>query len=69
MDFLASLGMDTYYGLVYHANQFAVLPGQPRSLAVGVNTGFGDASEVLIFDAGVERSNVWETSTIIQERS
>ncbi len=55
---MASLGMDTYYGLVYHANQFAVLPGQPRSLAVAVNTGFGDAAEVLMFDDGVERSNI-----------
>lgn len=59
MDFIASLGMDNHYGLAYHASQFAVLPGKPRSVAVAVNTGFGDASQVLIFDDGIERSNTF----------
>jgi hypothetical protein len=59
LDFMASLGMDTYYGLLYHAYQLAALPGNPHSVAVGVNTGFGDASQVLLFDDGVERSNIF----------
>ncbi len=58
VEFLASVGMDNYYGLAYHVNQFAVLPGQPHSVAIGVNTGFGDASQVLIFDDDIERSNI-----------
>ena len=59
LDFMASVGMDTYYGLPYYVNQFAVLPGEPHSVAMAVSSGFGDAAQVLIFDDGVERSNTF----------